>query len=376
MHIFVKALPRKTITLSAEPDDTIATVKALIQDMEGIPVDQQRIVQAGIEFEDGRSLSDYNILNNAIVYLLLRLRGNISTFRATNLSDPLIQYLMLSDEQREDARVPLESLRAKAAAESADDFQTFRFVRNGDVLDNSCCELLSSFMDFLWAKTSNEFPADRVDMRAHVPDAELMSLLKCPVQTCDAPKVLRDLRDAFRKIPGTPKNPSASKIDLRMTRGPSNACINFHCDGTYATGTVQIALNDATQYSGGRLCFFANDWLHVLERPAGSVCQHPSRVLHAVTALSEGTRKSLFVVDRTNGLGDAGVVEVTGAHVQAFLDSKLPRVSWCSVCLQKPSDIVLVPCGHICLCCECMDDVNSCPLCRSTVEGKHKIFLS
>merc|ERR1712070_561772 len=111
-----------------------------------------------------------------------------------------------------------------------------------------------------------------------------------------------------------------------MTRGPTNACINFHCDGSYATGTVQVALNDQTEYSGGRLCFFVNDRLWELDRPAGSVCQHPQKVLHAVTALLEGTRKSLFVVDQRNGLGEGGVVEVTAAHVKAFLDAQAKQV--------------------------------------------------
>lgn len=80
-----------------------------------------------------------------------------------------------------------------------------------------------------------------------------------------------------------------------------------------------MAINDPSEYKGGRLCFFVNDQLHVLERPAGSVCQHPRRVLHAVTGLTRGTRKSLFVVDKTNGLGEGDVVSVTEAHVKAFL---------------------------------------------------------
>jgi predicted 2-oxoglutarate/Fe(II)-dependent dioxygenase YbiX len=79
---------------------------------------------------------------------------------------------------------------------------------------------------------------------------------------------------------------------MRMTRGPANACINFHCDGSYASNTVQVALNDPAEYTGGNLCCFVNDQLYVLTRPAGSVCRHPAKVLHAVTALHSGVRKS------------------------------------------------------------------------------------
>ncbi len=315
IQVFVRLLTGNCITVDIGLNETVLQLKELVHAREGIHVDQQRFICNSRQLEDKQTMEECGIKNGFTVHLVLRLRGMISSFVSNDATDPTIKYL-LNDAK---GYCDLDAL-----------YRTYNLEEYHGITLNTAfklreCEALSA--------VQLKLLSDFIGYYASLPPRKSMVDIKLVVSPTMM-KQLLSLVDDFKELAKPDSNLAVSellalhpnehaKLAFRYTRGPTNGCIKWHFDGAYATHTTQIALNSPKEYEGGQLCFLTSDYGVVFPyRPVGFLTQHGKNVLHAVTALRRGERKSLFVLDEANGLGDADVLQMSQGDLDMFIYNK------------------------------------------------------
>lgn len=310
MSFVVKTLTGKSIPCELPRDSSVLLLKFVLEEKEGIPTDQMRIVFSGAQLEDDVVLADQGVTNGAEVWLFLRLSGDIGVF--SKPSDSFHRAAAGEEWLRAGLADPRglsreEAVAVHAAVPPAGDhtavYDRPPVASEDTAVSDAGCDALERLVEAEYARwmaagcpsqesASLNHLESSVVASSRADDFRMVLTLRELEGVVGSPAV-RDVLAGVH-VPGlSPKAELA--VALRRTEA-TGRWISLHRD-PHTARTVQVPLSGDGECDGGRLFYLLpSGEVRMADRVRGRMLAHDGDVVHGVTALTRGVRRGLYVL--------------------------------------------------------------------------------
>ena len=387
------------MTVEASSSNTVQGLKARLGAVTSIHPRNQRLLFGSLRLSDHETLEHVGIENGSVLHLIEKQGFTAFDERALEtyytIDDPFTPILF-GPAAAPDASLFLAKIEDEYLVDPEDTQACFHDPTS-QIFSPLQRDFFMKFIDEAQKlpRIAGEFglgqftPKD-VKINVHSRHADLIFTVKQPGDQ----KHNGDAKDMF--CPSHLRK--SNDIQFRMIRGPQPAAMGWHMDGKDPLSlTSELLLNN--DFTGGHSLYFSHArGLEVLERQAGSLTRHGPRAFNAMSCVKGGARYSICHLDTRKKAGLWLTREEINTILAAIsppappappVPAVIPQVEekeehLCVICRTNKPEILLVPCGHLCLCrddaCTAYfvseeDERKQCPVCRTDIDFQQRVYL-
>jgi len=369
MDLFIKTLTGKTLTIHVQPDIYVHEFKERIADIEGINVDQQRLIFAGRNLEDGLTLAYYNILPESTIHLVLRLRGNGNSIKQDE-GLPVPSYIPHTEFIDCNTQFIVKFPTTNTIVCGIVSLNKTR--PHITILDGCLCLIRDS---------TNEVVVGR----------QIIDNNSNPVQVMFIPNNVLLPRESYTLHVNTSKiyNNNGFMKYYYETYSPDH---NIKSSRKYTVRTAypvrlklrHPTLNELVDFSIERNSHdFVNELksivLQTLTEKIGKDIQPTEiRIFKQEIVAGEYVKSTLDHPKDICNLNQNDVIDVESIqqkHLQSELNSHMFRLGECCICMNASVSSVFIPCGHASACINCGITQRKCPICRDDITLCNPLFM-